>query len=78
MINSKLPRTGLWRAIVNALYAWHRGDVRVAPGATGRVYEKKDSDQAGRHRVASKATAVLREIKVIRADGTEEIIKTGG
>lgn len=74
-----LKHNTLFRRIVQGLLAWQRGDVRVAPhGATGRVYEKKsDSQPAGRHVAQSRATAVLREIKVIRADGTEEIINPG-
>lgn len=69
------------RWLVEDYKAWRRKDMRVAPkGATGRIYERKDSATAqGVKHVASKPTLKRLGAKITRADGTVEnyVIKDG-
>lgn len=58
--------------------AWRRGEKRVSKAPRGRVYERKDGKEP-LGRVAAKAEPApqLKQIKIIRADGTEEVIHNG-
>lgn len=57
--------------------AWRRGERKVKGVTRGRCYEKKNADkqQGGAHRAKAKCEAKLTGIKVIRKDGTEEVIR---
>lgn len=57
--------------------AWRRGEKRIAPrNVRGRVYERKNGDNApaGRHQSKAAGVAVLKA-RVIRLDGTTEEIE---
>jgi hypothetical protein len=60
--------------------AWRRKEHMIKGVNRGRCFVKKEVDSAptgGAQQVAAKAEAKLVKIKVIRADGTEEVIKHG-
>jgi hypothetical protein len=58
--------------------AWRRKEHMVKGVNRGRCFVKKDSESTGGAKQATaKAESKLVEIKVIRADGTEEVIKHG-
>ena len=56
--------------------AWQRGEKRIKGAVRGRCFEPKDSTPSnGAHTAKSTATPRLVGIKVIRKDGTIEVIK---
>jgi hypothetical protein len=61
--------------------AWRRKEHMIKGVNRGRCFIKKDSDSTAptgeAKQATAKAEAKLVEIKVIRADGTEEVIKHG-